>query len=426
MEQEKLIKKIKKNLYGKLQSIQAIYPAGFSEVALEEIHAVLQSPWFTPQFLGQSRLQKNEIRIDNIHLFSITELLMRSQCLSDIRLIIFSGKTVGKIVFEKKCRQVPWEFFVKEKLSIKIKVDSIASRAFHESGLKKIVSDILSEYGVVIVSGDEANEDTSIYVNLYQDRLTMSISLAGSPLYKRGYRTTLSVSAPLREDIAACCLRQALQFAKKWDEQFFPDNLLIPFSGTGTFAFEYLQDVLHYAPVLFHRRYALEKMPLFRQENFIFLVKKAEASIKKTILNKISVWCIDSSESANVALQKNKEIFQTLLGCQDTFHLTVDPTDLLKWDFQKKIAANQQVFIPMNPPYGIRLNKQSDTIALYKNIATKINKIAKHSKKTLGFILCPTEETWSIFCKNIKTAHHETYHFTQGGLDVRVCQFFIP
>jgi hypothetical protein len=88
------------------------------------------------------------------------------------------------------------------------------------------------------------------------------------------------------------------------------------------------------------------------------------------------------------------------------------------------------IFIPLNPPYGIRLNHGSHaTIAFYKKIAEKINTLSLTTQKNkhaiLGFILCPTQETWSAFTRNLQSSKMETYHFTQGGLDIRVCQFFI-
>jgi hypothetical protein len=77
----------------------------------------------------------------------------------------------------------------------------------------------------------------------------------------------------------------------------------------------------------------------------------------------------------------------------------------------------------------MRLGKNADSVVLYKNIAGKINEISKilkaERKSLLGFVLCPNEEVWSAFCRNLSHAEIETYHFTQGGLDIRVCQFFV-
>lgn len=427
--QENLEKKIKKHVYGKPQTVEAVFPSGFGEIALDEITCILETSWFPQKNTYELFLLKNTVRIHNIHLFSAVELLIRNQCLSDIRLVIFEGKASGISEFKKKCRTIPWNYYLNKSMSLKIKVDSIASRAFHETGLKEILGDIIKEEVSDIVGGDNSTETTCLYVNLYKDRLTISISLAGAPLYKRGYRGTLSASAPLREDIAACCLRKIFQFKK----DVSPDTIIIPFSGTGTLAFEYLISRFQFLPALFQREYALQKMPLFRKENFDFFLKKLREHCLLS-LSDISDGClynIDNSEQANVAFLENKKTFMDKIN----EYGFIFPQQLCvneKNDFFNVILPNHRlgnIFIPLNPPYGIRLSKSMNTVTLYKKIAKKINEIAammqKKQSTILGFILCPSEETWSAFCKNIHTKNLDTYHFMQGGIDIRVCQFYI-
>jgi len=95
--------------------------------------------------------------------------------------------------------------------------------------------------------------------------------------------------------------------------------------------------------------------------------------------------------------------------------------------FAKKFnSIKGDTLLMLNPPYGIRLAKHADAVNLYEKIAKKINDISLLSDNhLLGFILCPSEETWSVFCKFLPHAKSVTYHFTQGGLDIRVCQFYV-
>jgi len=436
---EKLEKRIKKNIYGKPQSVKAIFPPGLGSMAFDEIQSILNDLWFPQKFISQCSLSKNDVRIHSIHLFSITELLMRSFCLSDIRLIIFEGKSFGKNVFERQCRDIPWDFYLAKNMSVKIKVDSVISNAFHEAGLKDIVSEIVRPYINEVVSGENTDETTSIFAELYKNRLTVSISLAGNSLYKRGYRGKLSRSAPLREDAAACCIQQSLQFARQFDVKFAPDLVLIPFSGTGTFAFEYLQQYYHFSPALFDRVYALQAMPLFRSEHFNYLLKKANEHCLLNLAHAgkskpFHVLCIDQASDANIALAENLDNFKNAVK-QNSFILPTDLSintlqeDFLEMDIAKFQIEGKKLFLPLNPPYGIRLGNNADTVNLYQNIAIKINEISKICQKghksILGFILCPNEETWLTFMKNLKNSKTDTYHFTQGGIDIRVCQFYL-
>lgn len=434
--QDNLEKKIRKNIYGKPQTVLALFPAGLGAVALNEVNSILKTLWFAQKFVSETVLQQNVIRINPIHLFAATELLMRSQCLSDIRLIIFEGKVFGKEAFIKTCKTINWNFYINKEMTIKIRVDSVASKAFHEAGLKALLSEILHEYGNVILTGDEPQSTTCIYADLYKNRLTLSISLAGSPLYKRGYRGVLSASAPLREDAAACCIKKAFQFAERFTPNFLPQTVLIPFSGTGTFAFEYLQIYYKFSPILFGRDYALTKMPIFRRNNFQYLLKKAQENCTfNSNKDSLSFICIDKSEAANLALQDNIANFRHAVNANNLSFSNelffTSTANFLAKDIAQLIPSTCKalgnVFLPLNPPYGIRLNKNHDAMAFYKHIALKINEVSKLLKDNnhlLGFILCPNEETWLAFCKNLVSSNVETYHFTQGGMDIRVCQFY--
>ncbi len=443
--EENLDRKIKKYIYGKSQVAKLIFPAGLGSIALHETEQILNNLWFPQKFNSKSTLLKNEIIIENIHMFSITELLMRSLCLTDIRLVIFEGKCVGKEAFEKHCKSINWNLYLNDTMSLKLKVDSVASKAFHETGLKEILSSIIKESVKEIVSGENTNETTCVFADLYKDKLTVSISLAGNSLYKRGYRGTLSASAPLREDYASCLLLKSLHFAKKINEKFEIQNLFIPFSGTGTFAFEYLQYKYKFPPALLNREYALQKMPLFKPENFNFLLKKAKehclffkdiSSLDSE--NNLNIICNDNSKNANDALLDNIANFKNLISNPSLEALIpffdiknnslLNRENFLKMDFTK-INFFGNLFIPLNPPYGIRIGSNTDSVNLYKNIANKLNELSKTVKKEnsniLGFILCPNEETWSVFCRNLFYKESETFHFTQGGIDIRVCLFYL-
>ncbi len=431
---DKFEKKIKKNIYGKPQSLIITFPAGLGAIALDEIYAILNDLWFKQDNNSQCSLLKNTIRIDKIHLFAAVELLMRSQCLTDIRLILWEGKAFGKSGFIKKCTDISWDMYLNQNMSLKIRVNSIASKAFHESGLKEILSGIVKDSVAEVVSGEDSQETTTLYADLYKERLTVSLSLAGMPLYKRGYRGVLSESAPLREDAAACCIAKSLKFAKDCNKHFTPNTVLIPFSGTGTFLFEFLIARYVFSPVLFERNYALQFMPFFREKNFNYLKKKAqEHCLLQDQKDEIQFYCIDNSSSARDALLNNIKFFEETVkknGFQLPNQLVIND-DFFKLDVAKLFADQNSemgnLFMPLNPPYGIRLGKDADSVAFYANIAKKINAISLHTqnsgKSVAGFILCPNEETWSAFCKSITHAKLDTYHFTQGGIDVRVCQF---
>lgn len=434
-EQENSDKKIKRNIYGKPQSILVMFPAGLSSVARDEARYILGNLWFQNKFSSKITVLKNALRIDQIHMFAVVELLMRGQCFSDIRLIVGEGKVMNMPAFEKKCNSIPWDFYVSPSMTIKIKIDSGASPALHEGAMKEALVSCLNGKVSGIVAGEDAEETTSLYVDAYKYYSTISISLAGAPLYKRGYRSELSKSAPLREDIAACCIQKALDFGVSKNEKFINHSLFVPFSGTGTFLFEYLIACYLFSPVLFERAYAIQDMPLFRSDNFNYLIKKARENCLLEKLAPENIYCMDNAKSANDALLKNIENFKHAVEKNQSSWVEsgtggwVVLDDFLKMDIPASLAKlSGNIFIPINPPYGLRLGNSDNTVMLYKQIARQINKFIEQSKirktELLGFILCPSEESWSGFCKTLTNASVETYHITQGGLDIRVLQFY--
>ena len=177
-------------------------------------------------------------------------------------------------------------------------------------------------------------------------------------------------------------------------------------------------------------------MPLFRSDNFNYLLKKAREHYSIDKLTPANFYCVDNAESANDALLKNIESFKQavernqLAWCGPENNKWLLQDDFLKMDVNTIFAdLPGNIFIPINPPYGIRLGKSNDAVTLYKQIARQINALSgltkKRNNQVAGFILCPSEESWSVFCKTLAGATIDTYHLTQGGLDIRVAQFYI-
>ncbi len=434
-EQDTFDKRIKRNIYGKPQSILVVFPAGLSDIAHDEARFILDNLWFQNKFHSEITVLRNALRIDKIHMFAVVELLMRGQCFTDIRLIVSEGKAANMPAFEKQCEKVAWDFYLTQKMSLRVKVDVGASPALHEGAMKEMLVQGLADKVAGIVAGEDAEETTTLYIDAYKYHAIMSLSLAGASLYKRGYRSVLSKSAPLREDIAACTILKAMQFGAENNDDFVTDSLLVPFSGTGTFLIEYLIANYLFAPVLFDRTYALQAMPLFRGDNFKFLFKQARENCSIAQLVPANFYCVDNAEAANIALSENIESFKRAVVAQELScnglgdSQIIHEENFLQADMEAVFAnLPGNIFIPLNPPYGIRLGKTNDTEKLYKQIGAQIKVLMQLAKKrkthVSGFILCPSEESWSEFCKTLTGATIDTYHLTQGGLDIRVAQFY--
>ncbi|WGL60818.1 hypothetical protein QEJ31_04305 [Pigmentibacter sp. JX0631] len=423
-----LERQIKKNIYGKPQTAKLFYPPGFGETAKSELSTILANLWYPQNTKNTYELNAKYIDLKDTHISVLMEIILRTKCLSDVHLVLTYEKCHNKDEFRKICSSIKWNYYLEKNLNIKIKVNSTASKAFHESSLKEIANEILSPLVNNIYSGEKSNEDTVISFELYKDKLTTSISLAGQPLYKRGYKKDLKTLAPLREDLAACCIQKFFNTLKQKDIHNIPDKVYVPFAGSGTLAFEthfYLNNINnHY----FEREYVFMKLPFFKKENYNFLIKKS-SEIMKTF-NDIEILCIDTAESA---VKNNLENIENYLTLKNQFSSAKLNIKVEKNDFfqNNSFTLNQNfdfLFIPLNPPYGLRIQNKLNSTHFYQKIAQTLNQLneckTEEQKHIGGFILCPTEEAWSSFLKTLKFNTKDTYHFTQGGLDIRVCQFY--
>lgn len=429
---ENLERQIKKNIYGKPQKAKLFYPPGFGETALQELKTILAHLWFPQNSKNECVLNAKYIELAETHISVLTEVLLRTKCLSDIHLVLTEEKCKGKEEFKKICNNIKWNYYLNNNINVKIKVNSTASKAFHETGLKEIANPIIIPFIQGISTGEHSNEDTIINFELYKDKLTVSMSLVGQPLYKRGYKKELKTLAPLREDLAACCIQKYFNDLKKNNIILFPDKVYVPFAGSGTFAFEshfYFENIAnHY----FHREFIFKKLPFFKKENYNYLLKKAAEENSKTVKqNNYETYCIDTSESAVKKCKENNEKYLSYAKNISNIELKLE---IYNKDFFKNntfITKNgfKFLFIPLNPPYGLRITNKQNAEIFYKRIAQTLNHLKEHidtkDSHIGGFILCPNEETWSIFYNTLNFNLKDTYHFTQGGLDIRVCQFFI-
>lgn len=427
-EQANIDKKIKRAIYARPQSVLIIFPPGLADAARVEAESILGDIWFSNKFTSKISLLKNAIRIDEIHMFAVMELMLRGKCFSDIRLILNESYMQNMQAAEKICRDVQWDYYLAPELRFRVKVDVALSPALHEGALKELLQEI--------IGGSEDEGSALLHLDVYKYRSIMSLSLAGEPLYKRGYKSMLSKSAPLREDIAAACIQHALQFGLKQNAGFVSDILLLPFSGTGTFLIEYLSARYMVSPALFDRAYSLEQMPLFRADTFNHLRKQAKEHCKISQSASKNYLAIDHAAEANEAMCDAIHAFAKAMQEHQLVWSGVNESqcpqlaDFLKLDMQKIHAElDGNVFMPMNPPYGIRLCKKNDTVDFYKQIAHQVNAVSEmansRDKHVLGLILCPSEDAWSAFCKTLKNATMNTYHINQGGLDIRVAEFYV-
>lgn len=181
----------------------------------------------------------------------LVELGLASHVL--VRVSSFHARDLERL--EQHVARLPWSGWLRRGVPRRVRASTQRSRLAHTGAIAERVARAITErLGDAPDEAGEggATEAISLLVRLVEDRVTISLDAAGTPLHRRGYRLDPH-RAPLREDLA-----RALVLASGWDRT---SALVDPTCGSGTIAIEAALLASHRAPGLL-RAFAFEQTPL--------------------------------------------------------------------------------------------------------------------------------------------------------------------
>lgn len=175
--QENLERQIKKHIYAKKHTFRITFPSGFSETCHNEIKEILETSFVKEKELPEIEVTKKDIKLTNSYLLHALEIMLRSQTCTDLRMLISSTKTFSKIDLQKSLDKVNFKFFLNDVVSVKLRVNSVASKLFHEGAIKEIVKAHLEKNNIQVVAENIEETSTDLFIELYKDQLNILISL---------------------------------------------------------------------------------------------------------------------------------------------------------------------------------------------------------------------------------------------------------
>lgn len=250
----------------------------------------------------------------------------------------------------EKTKALPWDEFIPQDGKFWVtKATSIKSKLFSPSDIQSImkkamVDRLKSKYNISWFSEDGA--EFPIRVTIHKDIVTVGLDTSGESLHKRGYRQA-TVKAPITETLAA-----ALIMLTPWKQ----DRILVdPFCGSGTFPIEAAMIGANIAPGRNRSFTAEEWSHLIPRKCWYDAVNEAEDLIRRDIKMDIQGYDIDAA--AIKAAMDNARMAEV----EDMIHFQQRPVCDLS--HRKKYG-----FIITNPPYGRRLEEESEMPELYREI----------------------------------------------------------
>ncbi len=241
----------------------------------------------------------------------------------------------------KTASKLPWQDLLKKNGSFIISATTSNSKLKHSQYAAQCLKDaIVDQFREKFGERPSVSkEDPDLWLDLHIDKNKALISLdtSGGSLHKRGYRVA-TTEAPMQESLAAAIINLT-----QWDGS---KPLIDPMCGSGTLLSEAL---MHYyqIPASFNRkRFGFMAMPDYDEK--VWKKVKNEEDGKITKLQKNLIMGSDISSQAVKATRKNLAMIP--------YGQSVD----VKVKSYQEIAEITNSIIVCNPPYGIRLQKNSD------------------------------------------------------------------
>ncbi len=427
-----------------------IRPApGWVDLTGEELTEITAKPFGKYKFVPEFKADKGAIHAANVDFRQALDWCMRLRTAHDVEWLAWEGKCGSWRDLGKACESLKGLGFLPEGPLGPDGAKGTEVTGVHvtvKANTSFVVTSGTIREKFIELLGVKQTEDAALRfrLDLYRDRLRVLVSLAGEPLYKRGYKKHLtSAAAPLPEHQAAGCIRTTLVTLaadssadlKKAAQKISFDGVYVPFAGTGTLAFEWLAAHLDIGSGSFGRHYAFESFAGIPGTTIAHIRKKMsevrgaprDASVAAPAAL-LPVLCIERNAEALSDLRDNAVHFCDLAGI-DSKAIEVAAGDFFKSDSETALRAmarsGRSILMLLNPPYGQRLKAPAEAKKYFARIASHIVDLEVRTGASFsGMCLIPEEPASAAFVKSLKGTHKTTtVHFTHGGSDIRLVVF---
>lgn len=398
-------RQIKKFIHAKPQIIRVDSGPGWRATLEDELKDILTSPLQAYKFVPELVPMDDGIEIHNLDFRQMLELPLRLLTASEIFWQI-DTKHVGSFgEFEAFIRGIDWPYYLEEGSKVKVRSYSYASKLYHEGKLDRIARGILAELGY-------SDKDFQFILRIEQreNRSTAYLALTPEPLFRRRYKSDFSHPAPLQEHLAASAIRWA-----QIDER--PDYIHVPFAGSGTLVMESWLYFHRPALDLWRNFACIEGLPEFPVSTWTFIKNRLNQLDAKVIPAR----AVEIDKGGVEVLKKNLDhaavAWPGIAGAWEAIG-----SDFLK---DKCPADKKTIFLPLNPPYGLRL--EEDTQDLYRRTGAWLKNGFAADQRRYGFILVADSRSFHAFEKEVGAENiRGIQSFTQGGQHIRCVKFDIP
>lgn len=266
----------------------------------------------------------------------------------------------------KTAIKLPWEALLDPEKSFAVQANVSHSKIRHSQYaalcLKDAIVDYFRDRCGRRPSIDTRNPDVWLNLHIESNKAAISIDTSGGSLHRRGYRQD-SIAAPMQETVAAAIVRLS-----GWDGD---QPLYDPMCGSGTLLCEALMQYCRIPAGYLRKRFGFEALPDFDPAVWQRVKKEADQRIRA-----LPPGLIGGSDMSREAVQATKA------NCALLPH--GKKVQLRSRRFQELDGVENSVII-CNPPYGIRLQRNSNMDLFMREFGTFLKQRCRGSSAYLYF-----------------------------------------
>jgi 23S rRNA G2445 N2-methylase RlmL len=409
-------------------------PGTLPEVALDAAQ-IIAEPWKPHKFAASVEQARGFVRVRNASWELACELAARLSTVHDLCLAFLSVPVKSWSDVPLALGKLPFKDLLEAGSMLEVRAEAANGVLPHAGRLQEIAEEFFSVRGYTILLEDETrdNQFTRIELETGADRLRVRVSLGSDALHKRGWRALTGTPATLREDLASAVLKRLTTFEHR---ALQASQVVVPFAGSGTLGVEAWHSMFGLPPSIWNSSRADFEPQIPRAWKYLahptdaaqnWWEKRITRAATETELPELTF--IENNRKQFHELEQNLENVTEIL---EDFGLQLPKISaLLKDIFQvpnnEIIKPGAITLMPLHPPYGLRISQETDVEKLFTDLGLKVREWALESRASdgalIGFCLCPSDVLWRCFRNGLGDLEFDTSHMTQGGLDVRVCNF---
>ncbi|HYX37128.1 MAG TPA: hypothetical protein VE954_28840 [Oligoflexus sp.] len=404
-----LEKRIKKHIHAQPQELRIIPAPGWKDICEDEVRFILKT--FTQPGKFEAEVQDDPEgvglkQLDFRQLLEIPQRLLTAQaCLWTIL-----DRHVGSFgELTQAIEGLDFELYLPEKCPVQLKVQSFQSHLYHEGKLYELITQAFAKLGHKVQ--DEA--PWHILAEQRGNRLKLFLALGPYPLHHRRYKPEARHGAPLQECLGASALRWMMSLQTDWQ----PDQIVVPFAGSGTLLFESWLLLGQIPSFSWNPKAYLENLPATPNATL--------ESIRKRLRERQS-----TNLPPALLIEKDKDIAESLPAHIENFKkplgITSNASSLCADIFESAPPPGTKILAPLNPPYGLRLSQEgkSRPADFYRKLGAFLKKWPTKDQDLRGFVLIPDEDSLQVMRQELGSGSVQAVQsFSQGGQHIRCLAF---